>query len=383
MKKWFMFLCGMLSFTVHADMLSVDIENVSVKNAILILAKSVPRNVMVSASVYGTTSLHLKNLRALDALQSLLQSRQLMQWKMGDVWFIGQYQEFVKYAEDQAKLKVIRDETVTLQTHIWQLHYAKADAILSLIQDSKNSLLSKRGMVRADIRTNILYVRDTRDHLLDIAYMIQRLDVPVQQVLIEVYLASIDCDYERELGLQFSLQNGFSIAKLKNSHFLNVELGALEKAGHGEIISNPILFTANREAASIESGEEIPYQEVSRSGASGVVFKKAVLSLKITPQIMPDKQVLLEIQVNQDKPNKRVVLGVPSITTRQMHTHVRLKNGQTIVLGGIYESNNEEDKQGIPFLGKIPLVGWLFHQQNVLHTKRELLIFVTPKIIIE
>lgn len=382
MKKWWILFLIFYVTYAHASIISIDTENISLKNAIHILAKWTKQNVIVSSSVYGTVSLHLNNVDAEKALTALLHSHELTEWKIDDVWFVGKYAEFLKYKEDNAKLKISLDETEILKTRIWHLHYAKADTMLALIQDSKNSLLSKRGMIRSDLRTNILYVRDTEDRMMDVARFIANLDVPVQQVLIEVYLASVDCDYERELGIQFSFQNGFSIAKLQ-SEALNIQLGALEKEGHGEILSNPSLLTANREAASIESGEEIPYQEVSRSGASGVVFKKAVLSLKVTPEVMPNEQVLLQIEVNQDKPNKRVVLGVPSITTRQMHTNIRIKSGQTIVLGGIYESSHQQDQQGIPFLGKIPLVGWLFHQQNVLNTKRELLIFVTPKIIIE
>ena len=159
-----------------------------------------------------------------------------------------------------------------------------------------------------------------------------------------------------------------------------MELSALENEGHGELISSPSLFTANQQTAFIESGEEIPYQEISRSGATGVAFKKAVLSLRVTPQVMPGNQVLLQLQINQDKPSNRVVLGVPAIATRQISTHILIKSGQTIVLGGIYEENKENQQQGIPFLCKIPLVGWLFKQQNVTHSKRELLIFVTPKV---
>jgi type IV pilus assembly protein PilQ len=173
-----------------------------------------------------------------------------------------------------------------------------------------------------------------------------------------------------------------SVLKLANGSFLDMQLAALENEGHGELISSPSLFTANQQTASIESGEEIPYQEVSKSGATGIVFKKAVLSLKVTPQIMPGNHVLLQLQVNQDKPNNRMVLGVPAISTRQISTHILVKSGQTVVLGGIYETNKEKGQQRIPFLGKIPIIGWLFGQRNVSENKRELLIFVTPKIII-
>ncbi|MBV8802089.1 MAG: hypothetical protein JO131_03825 [Gammaproteobacteria bacterium] len=242
----------------------------------------------------------------------------------------------------------------------------------------------------------MLYVQDIEDHIQSIDTLIKNLDIPVQQILIEAHLASIDSDYERELGLSFSSkqQNGDSskpnessqyhlaIIPLAKDSFLDVQLAALENEGHGELISSPSLFTANQQTASIESGEEIPYQEISKSGATAVAFKKAVLSLKVTPQIMPGNKILLQLQVNQDKPSNRMILGVPAISTRQISTHILVKSGQTIVLGGVYESNKEKGQQRIPFLGKIPFIGWIFNLQNMAENKRELLIFVTPKIII-
>jgi type IV pilus assembly protein PilQ len=155
----------------------------------------------------------------------------------------------------------------------------------------------------------------------------------------------------------------------------------MENAGRGQLISDPSLYTANQQTASIESGEEIPYQEVSVSGGTATAFKKAVLSLKVTPQIMPGGKVLLQLQINQDRPSSLIVQGVPAITTRQLATNILVNNGQTLVLGGIYEQNNEHTVERVPFLSKIPLLGLLFQQQDVKINKRELLIFVTPKII--
>lgn len=302
--------------------------------------------------------------------------------------------------QEELKLQNMLAETAPLVSRLWQIYYAKADDIARMLEDNKNTLISKRGHVRIDVRTNIVYVRDTEDRIREINHLVQRLDIPVRQVLIEAHLASVDSDFERELGLHFSVAQtnvreneappfsalntryGLAVAKLADGSLLNVQLSALEREGRGELISSPSLFTANQQTASIEAGEEIPYQEMSDSGGTTVTFKKAVLSLKVTPQIMPENQVLLQLQVNQDKPNKRVVLGVPAINTRQISTNILVKSGQTIVLGGIYESNKEEDQQRIPFLGKIPLVGWLFRQQNISNNKRELLIFVTPRIMI-
>ncbi len=170
---------------------------------------------------------------------------------------------------------------------------------------------------------------------------------------------------------------------LPDTSLLDIQLAALEQNGRGELISSPSLFTANQQTASIESGEEIPYQEATNSGATSVVFKKAVLSLKVTPHVLPDNKVLLHLRVTQDKPSQRDVLGVPAITTRQITTNILVQNGQTIVLGGIYESDRTYGEQGIPYLGKIPLVGMLFRQHNSQASKRQLLIFVTPNIVLQ
>jgi type IV pilus assembly protein PilQ len=225
--------------------------------------------------------------------------------------------------------------------------------------------------------------------------------VPVQQILIEARLASVDDDYERELGVHFDLNQGgaeanvglqtklpkeqaksysLAIAKLADGSLLDVKLTALENAGHAELISSPSLFTANQQTASIEAGEEIPYQQMSDSGGTAVVFKKAVVGLSVTPQILPGNKVLLQLKINQDRPSNKMVLGMPTISTHQMTTSVLVKNGQTIVLGGIYEANKEKGEQGVPLINRVPLLAWLFKQQNIKENKRELLIFVTPKI---
>lgn len=377
---------------VNNQPISLDLQHVTIQDALHILAKFIHHNIVISPNVHGTTSLHLNQVPARQAFQSLLVSQELVQWRVNNVWLITTRAEWMKQKQEELKSQAVEDEVAPLVTRIWQIHYAKADEIMRLLSDNRQSFVSKRGHVRADKRTNIICIRDTEERIQEINSVILRLDIPVRQVLIEAHLASIDSDHERELGIDFSVQpphyrevdgRGYSVAaiKLADGSLLDVKLSALEREGHGELISNPSLFTANQQTASIEAGEEIPYQEVSNSGGTAVTFKKAVLSLKVTPQIMPEEQVLLQLQVNQDKPNKRMVLGVPAISTRQISTHILVKSGQTVVLGGIYESNKEQEQQQIPILGKIPLVGWLFRQQNVATNKRELLIFVTPKII--
>lgn len=390
-----------MDFPDFADLregsLAIDLQNVAVRDALHIFAKFLKQNIVISPHVSGVTSLHLHKMSKQEAFNLLLSSHDLAKTKLGNTWFIIPRAELMRRQHDEFKLQKMLEEASPLKTRVWQIRYAKADDIARILQESHHSLLSKRGRLRVDERTNSVCIQETDQHLSELQDVIKRLDISVQQVLIEARLASIDNDCERELGIDFSTRQNpdkteekgvrlrkrysLAIAKLADGSLLDVQLAALEKAGHGELISSPSLFTANQQTASIESGEEIPYQEVSESGGTAVAFKKAVLSLKVTPQIMPGNKVLLQLQVNQDRPSNRIVLGVPAINTRQIMTHVLAENGQTIVLGGIYELNQEYAEQRLPFLGKIPLVGWLFKQQNVTGNKRELLIFVTPKII--
>jgi type IV pilus assembly protein PilQ len=395
-----LFIQSVHSSSLSNDDISMDLQNVNIQDAIRELAKFNNTNVVISPAIHGVVSLHLKQISASKAFDLLLNSHELSKWEQDKVWFIVPQDELMQRQQEKIKLQTLLQESSPLMTRTWQIRYAKADDIAHLLQDNNASLLSKRGHVRVDGRTNILCVQDIEDRLLAVHSLIKRLDIPVQQVLIEAHLASVDSDYERELGIGFSMEQraldsntsmqtntahshySLAVITLANGSVLDMQLAALENEGHGELISSPSLFTANQQTASIESGEEIPYQEISKSGATSVVFKKAVLSLKVTPQIMPGNQVLLQLQVNQDKPSNRMVLGVPAISTRQISTHILVKSGQTVVLGGIYEMNKEKEEQRIPFLGKIPIIGRLFGQKNTAEKKRELLIFVTPKIII-
>lgn len=374
---------------------TISLQEMSIQDALNLLAKMLNKNVVLSPSIHGTASLYLKNISALDAFDFLLKSHELSKQQINHVWYIIPQNELMQMKQQELKLQAVIDEAEPLVTTVWQIHYAKAEDIANLLKGSHNELVSARGIVHVDTRTNILCVQDIPARIHPIHQLIQRLDIPVQQVLITVHLASVDSDYERELGISFvdqethsgesdipfNMHYGLAVLKLGDGSLLRMQLSAMEKNGHGELISSPGLLTANQQTASIESGEEIPYQEISRSGATGVVFKKAVLSLKVTPQVMPGDQILLQLQVNQDKPSNRIILGVPAITTRQISTNILVKSGQTIVLGGIYESDKGRQLQGVPVVNKIPLVGWLFKQQNVTNTKRELLIFVTPKVI--
>lgn len=394
-------LCTPLAWSKD-ELISLEMQNIHLTDAVRNLAKFLNITVVVSQRVQGAATLQLHEVKAQHAFEMLLLAHGLSAWRVGKIWYIAPREELLKRKQDEMAWQLIQQESAPLFTHMWQIRYARVEDIARILQDDQASLLSKRGRVRIDARTNILYIQDIVSHIEAARHLINRLDVPVQQIAIEARLASVDSDFERELGVHFAIKpqladNGavfgvrsaleeqgkysLAVAKLADGSLLDVKLSALEKAGHAELISSPSLFTTNQQPASIEAGEEVPYQEVSESGGTAVVFKKAVLGLKVIPQILPGNNVLLQLQINQDRPSHRMVQGVPTISTRQMKTSVLVKNGQTMVLGGIYETNEERGQLRLPFISQVPLIGLLFKQQSKRENKRELLIFVTPKII--
>lgn len=391
--KWLLILCLCSHLCFAEQLLNLDVQNASLPDVIRIVAKFLHLNVMISNQMTGAVTLHLHHAEPLSAFNLLLTSHDLAKWQVGNVWYIATREELIKHKQDELKWQEIADQTAILQTEVWELHYAKAEDIAHLLQDDHAGFLSKRGHVRVDVRTNTICIQDTAEIIASAAHLIQTLDVPVKQIAIEAHLASVDDDCERELGVHFDVnppggitnvaagQYSLAVAKLADASALDIKLAALENAGHAELISRPSLFTANQQPASIEAGEEVPYQEVSESGGTAVTFKKAVLGLKVTPQILPGNQVLLQLRINQDRPSEKLVGGVPTINTRAIVTNVLIKSGQTIVLGGIYEDNRESGEVGVPYLNRIPLLGVFFKAQHQRSSKRELLIFVKPTVI--
>lgn len=395
------FILLMLLFFVTNDTcarnLTVDLQEVELGEAIRLLAKTVNMNVVIDSNVQGTVSLHLRNVNPESTLSMLLSSHGLTKWQQGNLWLIGLQADILKRKEAIFKLQTFDEESARLVTQTWQINYANVSDVAHMIKGEASSLLSKRGQLSIDVRTNIICIEDIASSIARINRLIHKIDVPVKQIAIEARLASVDNDSERELGVEFTQStprsdNGeiasgslgrysLTIAKLAHGSELDVKLLALERAGHAELISRPSLFTANQQTASIEAGEEVPYQEVAESGGTAVMFKRAVLGLKVTPKILPGNKVLLLLQINQDRPSNKLVLGMPTISTRQIMTNVLVKNSQTVVLGGIYEVSAEAGTEGLPFLSQIPMIGWLFKQQSERKNKRELLIFVTPTIV--
>jgi len=297
-----------------------------------------------------------------------------------------------------------------------------------LLKSAETTLLSDRGMVTTDERTNTLLVQDTASKLVEIRQLVATLDIPVRQVLIESRIVIASNDFSRDLGVKFGYSNqttfnddhilavggtqnsltgnniidpgfspdgllvdlpvigatssiGLAVGKI-GSHMLNLELTAMEAEGQGEVISSPRVLTSNQKTAFIQSGVEIPYQEATSSGATSVSFKDAVLELKVTPQITPDDRIIMDLDVKKDSVGE-IFLGVPSIDTNEVSTQVLVDNGETLVLGGIYEQEKIEEIDRVPFFGSLPLVDWMFKNTSITNDKAELLIFVTPKIVKE
>lgn len=296
--------------------------------------------------------------------------------------------------------------TMPTITRIFHLRYMDATKLTTLLGNKDSGLLSNKGHINSDPRTNSIWVQDFSKNITAVQEYITQFDVPVKQILIQAYIVNVDENFSKELGLRFgthqpqqniatnelhmdlplpTISNGrfnVAVAKLGNDTLLELELHALENEGRGKIISNPRLMTTNLGTAYIASGEDIPYQEKTAHGNTSVAFKKAVLSLKVTPQITPNNKIVLNIAVNQDKVSNLIVNGTPAIRTQEINTQVQLSDGQTIVLGGIFEEIQEKQKERIPFLSKLPGIGLLFQNQLSKSQRRELLIFVTPKIVL-
>ncbi|MDF2866688.1 MAG: pilQ [Gammaproteobacteria bacterium] len=407
--------------------ISLNFQDIKVRAVLQLLAEFTGINIVASDAVQGSMTLQLNNIPWDQALDIILQTRGLDKRQVGNVILIAPAEEFANRERKELEAKQDFASLEQLRSELIQINYAKAQDIATLLKDKGNSLLSLRGNVSVDNRTNTVWVQDVPSRITEIRRLITQLDIPIKQVLIEARIVNIDKGFVQNLGVRFGVSNpnhvsgtlegadsiakgntpaatdlkdrlnldlrapkigdsnpatiGLALAKLGKNTLLDLELSALENEGAAEVISNPRIITANQMEAKIEAGEEIPYQESTSSGATSTAFKKAVLSLNVTPQITPDGRIILNLKVNQDKRGTQNVAGVPPIDTRNIQTQVLVDNGQTVVLGGIYEQEKNNQITRIPFLGKLPIVGALFRQKQVIDKRTELLIFVTPKII--
>lgn len=405
------------------EKLSLNFQDIEVRAVLQLLADFTGLNVVVSDSVQGSITLRLKNTPWDQALDIILKTKGLAMRRNDSVMLVAPSDEIS--SREKLELESLKQmaELAPLKSELIQINYSKASNISTLIKSDTNSLLSKRGNVSIDERTNTLLVRDTVDRLTEIRKLILKLDIPIRQVLIESRIVIANDGFSRDLGARVGIQstnkNGpdtvmtsataaglnsaaptvsstrdfninfpinqpnpasFAVGLLTNTSLLDLELSALQVEGKGELISNPRVITSNQKEAFIEQGTEIPYLQASSSGAATVAFKKAVLSLRVTPQITPDDRVILDLSVTKDSVGE-VFGGIPSIDTREIGTQVLVDNGETVVLGGIFEHVKSTTIRKVPLLGDLPFIGWLFRSTSKQNNKDELLIFVTPKIL--
>ncbi len=426
-------------FGFTGERLSLNFQDIEVRAVLQLIADFTGFNLVTSDTVAGNVTLRLKNVPWDQAMDLILKTKGLGMRQSGNVIMVAPQEEIAAREKLELESQKQIQELAPLKTEFVQVNYAKAETLAELLKAESNNLLTERGNVTVDQRTNTLLVQDTAEALTDIRKVVQALDIPVRQVLIESRIVVANEDFSKDIGVRFGYshinarknlildQNGksdlvsviggsvpgdvdygqnttfntddqenyivdlpiagpaaafrWSIGKL-GSYLLQLELSALQVEGRGEVIASPQVITANQKEAIIESGTEIPYQEASSSGATSVSFKKAVLSLKVTPHITPDDRVIMDLTVNRDSIGQ-VFAGVPSIDTNEVNTQVLVDNGETVVLGGIFESNHRTDKDSVPFFGELPYLGNLFKRTGVSAEKQELLIFVTPKILKE
>lgn len=399
-----------------SEKLTLNFQNIGVREALYVIAdfinsnSNVPMNMLISDTVTGNLTLRLKDVPWDQALDIILQSKGLDMRKNGNVIQIAPREELA--AKEKLALSVSQEisELETLVTESFPLSYQTGSVVAAMLSNEKQRILSKRGSVVVDSRTNTLFIKDTPTALEEARKLIRQIDIPVRQVMIEARFVEAGDQFTRNLGgkLNFSgpstlVPRGFTSGTgtgnvnlpgynaaggqitlaLVNSvatKSLNLELTASEIDGKTKNISSPRVVTADSTEAVIEQGVEIPYQQASSSGATNVQFKKATLSLKVTPQITPDDNVNLKISVNKDSVGT-IYNGVPSVNTSQVSTQVLVENGGTVVIGGVYQQDQSDSINKVPLLGDVPLFGWLFKNQIRTDNKKELLVFITPKIL--
>jgi type IV pilus assembly protein PilQ len=431
------------------ERLTLNFQEIETRAVLQLLADASGQNIVVSDSVNGNVTLRLQNVPWDQALDIVLRTKGLDKRRQDNVIIVAPQEELA--AREKADLAAKKDmqELSPLRAEYLQVNYAKAAEIAALIKSQNGSLLSPRGSVAVDERTNTLLLQDTADRLGDIRRLVATLDIPVRQVLIESRIVIVNDDFERDLGARVGLTkveaNGNGIVTtsgtaaatdtitssastnaattgspfpvqypsgtagaptrynvnlpvtnpagsialgiLGSNYLVDLELSAAQAETRASIVSSPRVITANQKEATIEQGVEIPYQQSASSGATTISFKKAVLSLKVTPQITPDNRIILDLDVKQDSVGQIVVtsggVNVPAINTQEIATQVLVNDGQTVVLGGILKTTARDAQTKVPYLGDVPVLGNLFKTTAKTDNKDELLIFVTPKIVRE
>lgn len=423
------------------EKLSLDFQNIETRTLLAVLADFAEMNVVISDSVRSSTTLRLKDVPWDQALDITLKQAGLSMRKSGNVIMIAPSEELATKEKLELEAKQQISELEQLRTETFQLKYTKAESFQKILADDKQKILSKRGSAVWDPRTNMLFIQDTPAKLEEVRKLINQIDIPVRQVMIDARIVEANDLFSKSLGARLGYQDhsrpaigtpivgdtravfggkleapGYStmqaaavptyngdgmnvnlpakssagvagvlsmiLFQSNATRFLNLELSALQADGKGKIISNPRVLTSDQTEAIIEDGTDIPYLQASSSGATSVSFKKAVLSLKVKPQITPDDNIIMDLKVNKDSRGENTVAG-PAINTKQITTQVLVENGGTVVIGGIFTQDEDTTVTKVPLLGDIPVLGVMFRNTAKRDEKRELLVFVTPRILKE
>ena len=439
------------------EKLSLNFQNIEVRALLQVIADFTNFNVVTSDSVTGTVTLRLKDVPWDQALDIIMQAKGLGQRKTGNVILIGPKDELANKERLELESRKVVADLEPLRTQAFILNYSKAEDVTKMLTGTlsgqgggtgqsataNRSILSQRGNVSYEARTNQIFVTDIPSKLEEITRVIASIDIAVRQVLIESRIVIADDSFGRSLGVKLggsdlrgvrggdagygiggsnrvtvggnlnavgaqtgqtatagvdfgntnfvnlpaATQNGFSAATFALSlfsasanRFLNLEISALEADGKGKVVSSPRVITADQQKALIEQGEELPYQVATSSGATSLQFRKANLKLEVTPQITPEGNVVLDVDVTKDSVGRSTTAGF-AINTKHVKTQVLVENGGTVVIGGIFEQSDREDVTKVPFLGDVPYLGNLFKTRTKQTTKTELLIFLTPKVV--
>ena len=417
------------------EKLSLNFQNVEVRAVLQVIADFTGLNIITSDTVTGNLTLRLKDVPWDQALDIMLQAKGLDKRQVGNVILIAPRDEIAAKEKLSLEAQQQISDIEPIHTESFQMNYQKADAMQALLGDTSQQMLTKRGSVAIDARTNTLFVRDTPTQLEQVRKLLEQIDVSVRQVMIEARIVEASDLFSRNLGARFGVQQSstitnrrlgvsgelagpsgsatlaaggtptevpplnvnlpaagvagvlggpaalaLSLMKINDGALVNLELSALEADSQGRIISSPRVVTADQVEATIEQGTEIPFQQATSSGATSISFKKAVLSLKVTPQITPDDNIIMDVNVNQDTVGQVTPAG-PAINTKRVDTQVLVENGGTVVIGGIFNRVENKSVNKVPLLGDIPLLGIMFRNSAKQDDKTELMVFITPRIL--
>ena len=426
-------------FNYVGERISLNFQDIEVRAVLQLIADFTELNLVASDTVSGRITLRLQNVPWDQALELVLKTKGLDKRQIGNVLMVAPAAEIAERERQQIEANKQIAELAPLRSEFIRIRYANAGEMVALFSagsEEGGTLISERGSVVVDPRTNSLLITETTDKLREIRDLIDKVDVPIRQVMIEARIVIAQSDLEKELGIEWgggyvnddlngnilsasgdtanvvglnqalangtqpalsypgallvdlgvaSATSGFALGFTSEDLFLTAELSALEDAGQGEIVSQPKVITGDKQMATVKSGTEIPYQEGSLSGQNTTSFKEAVLELEVTPNITPDDRILLDLTVTQDSLGDLVPSGqggfIPSIDTTELTTQVLVGNGETVVLGGVFRTEDLTSVSKVPFLGDIPYVGALFRNEKNSKTKTETLIFITPRIL--